>query len=83
MAVGIIKKIRNQLSEGVNNQDVNYLPHHSVIRKNRETTKLRIVYDECAKSQGQQLSLNREQLRTTTITLSTKTGSEILCTTHA
>ena len=28
--------IPNQLSEDLNNQDVNYLPHHAVIRKNRE-----------------------------------------------
>ena len=37
---------------------MHYLPHHAVIRKNRETTKLRIVYDGSAKSPGQQLSLN-------------------------
>ena len=83
LAAGIIKKIANQLSEELNNQDVCYLPHHAVIRKNRETTKLRIVYDGSAKSQGQQLSLNREQLRPTTTTLSTTIGTEIQFTTHA
>ena len=34
------------------------LPHHGVIRKSRETTKLRIVYDGSAKSPGLQISLN-------------------------
>ena len=51
-------RIPNQSSEELNNEDVHYLPHHGVIRKNRETTILRIVYDGSAKSPGQQLSLN-------------------------
>ena len=34
------------------------MPHHAVIRQNRETTKLRIVYDGSAKSPGQEHSLN-------------------------
>ena len=58
LAAGIIEKIPNQSSEELNDEDVHYLPHHGVIRKNRETTKLRIVYDGSAKSPGQQLSLN-------------------------
>ena len=58
LAAGIIENIPNQSSEGLNDEDVHYLPHHGVIRKNRETTKLRIVYDGSAKSPGQQLSLN-------------------------
>ena len=37
---------------------MHYLPHHEVIRKNRESTSVRIVYDGSAKSPGQQLSLN-------------------------
>ena len=58
LAAGIIENIPNQSFEDLNNEDVHYLPHHGVIRKNRETTKLRIVYDGSAKSPGQQLSLN-------------------------
>ena len=58
LAAGIIENIPNQSSEELNDEDVHYLPHHGVIRKNRETTKLRIVYDGSAKSPGQQLSLN-------------------------
>ena len=58
LAVGIIGKIPDQSSKELNNEDVHFVPHHGVIRKNRETTKLRIVYDGSAKSPGQQLSLN-------------------------
>ena len=58
LAAGIIENIPNQSSEDLNDEDVHYLPHHGVIRQNRETTKLRIVYDGSAKSPGQQLSLN-------------------------
>ena len=31
---------------------VHFLPHHVVIRQDKETTKLRVVYDASAKCQG-------------------------------
>ena len=39
-------------------KDVHYIPHHAVIRQNRETTKLCVVYDGSAKSQDQQHAIN-------------------------
>jgi hypothetical protein len=54
--------IKNQLQQGIveevnepNNPvsgTVHYLPHHAVVRTDKETTKVRIVYDASAKSTG-------------------------------
>ena len=60
--------IEEQLSKGIvervaaekdnENEDVHYLPHHAVIRRDHETTKLRIVYDGSAKPPERTHSLN-------------------------
>ncbi len=42
----------------MNGDCVHYLPHHAVIRRDRETTKLRIVYDGSAKPPDRDYSLN-------------------------
>ena len=52
--------IQDQLSQGVveivkdpfvkTDKRVHYLPHHAVVRHDRETTKLRVVYDASAQS---------------------------------
>jgi len=39
-------------------ESVHYLPHHAVIRKERATTKIRIVYDGSAKLNDSEASLN-------------------------
>lgn len=58
--------IKDQLSSGViesvteleGARKVHYLPHQAVIRKDAETTKLRIVYDASAKESKNGTSLN-------------------------
>ena len=57
LASGIIEKVPNPEVETRDNDNTHYLPHHAVIRQNRETTKLRIVYDRSAQSPGQEHSL--------------------------
>ena len=54
MQRGIVEDIphMNQASLG----KVHYLPHHAVLRRNKETTKLRVVYDASASTHG--VSLN-------------------------
>ena len=51
LANGIIERVPNKDSNNEKNAARNhYLPHHAVVRKDRETTKVRIVYDGSAKS---------------------------------
>ena len=55
---GIVEKVPAEQSEVNEGETVHYLPHHGVIRRDRETTKLRIVYDGSAKPPGRNHSLN-------------------------
>ncbi len=59
------RTIKEQLEKGVietvqiREKDlgrVHYLPHHAVVRSDKTTTKLRIVYDASAKSNGPSLN---------------------------
>ena len=53
---GIIEPIDQGTTNGVGK--VHYIPHHEVIRVDKETTKLRVVYDASAKAQSTTPSLN-------------------------
>jgi hypothetical protein len=58
--------IQDQLQKGIveivpqpslsNSDQTHYLPHHPVIRRDKSTSKLRIVYDASAKSTGSSLN---------------------------
>ena len=52
---GIIEKV----PEGTENKaDVKFIPHHCVIRRDHDTTKVRIVFDGSARSSNDVLTLN-------------------------
>ena len=51
---GIIEIVEHP--EEAEGDRIHYLPHHAVIRKDKETTKLRIVYDASARNHGPSLN---------------------------
>ena len=53
---GIIEEVDSK-NIGIIGQ-THYLPHHAVVKKDRETTKVRVVYDASAKSKSSGCSLN-------------------------
>ena len=53
---GIVEPVEQSTNNGVGK--VHYLPHHEVIRVDKDTTKLRIVYDASARSGRNTPSLN-------------------------
>ena len=52
---GIVEPVEQGVNNGVGK--VHYIPHHEVIRVDKDTTKLRIVYDASARSGKNSLSL--------------------------
>ena len=54
---GIIEPVANEDSSMPSETCIHYMPHHPVVRQNRSTTKVRIVYDGSATSH-ENLSLN-------------------------
>ena len=55
---GIVEKIPEEEPNEKEGKNVNYLPHYAVVRRDRETTKLRIVYEGSAKAPERTHSLN-------------------------
>ena len=51
---GIVEVVERDANPGSN--DVHYIPHHVVIRRDKSTTMLRIVYDASTKSEGASLN---------------------------
>ena len=58
LQTGVIEEVPKDEVDNKNSEDVHYWPHHAVIRQDRETTKLRIVYDGSAKLPKHERSLN-------------------------
>ena len=52
---GIVERVPVE-REG--NSEMHYIPHHGVIRNDRDTTKLRIVFDGSVKEGNNEQSLN-------------------------
>jgi len=56
---GIVERVpEEETTSNVDKGQVYYSPHHAVIKKDSETTKVRIVYDGSAKSSKEEMSLN-------------------------
>ena len=55
LQLGIIEKV-SEASTHKNGTGTHYLPHHAIIRQDKSTTKLRIVYDASAKAEGRSLN---------------------------
>ena len=59
LSKGLVERVpAEQIELKKESEHVHYLPHHAVIRRDRETTKLRIVYDGSAKPPDRDHSLN-------------------------
>ena len=50
---GIVEVVKE---DGVSSGMVHYLPHHAWVRRDKDTTKVRVVYDASAKSNGPSLN---------------------------
>ena len=57
LATGIVNLVNDDERDTVEPGKVHYIPHREVLREDRSTTKLRVVYDASSKQKGQ-MSLN-------------------------
>ena len=61
LKAGIIETVKpdilSESTRGDCKSSIHYLPHHGVVREDRQTTKLRIVYDGSARALGDSYSL--------------------------
>ena len=51
---GIIELVDK--ADNISNERTHYLPHHAVVRRDKATTKVRVVYDASAKAEGSSLN---------------------------
>ena len=51
---GIIELVDN--ADSISHETTHYLPHHTVVRRDKATTKVRVVYDASAKAEGSSLN---------------------------
>ena len=58
LRLGILEPVSDTNHSAAGKPVIHYLPHHGVIRKESQTTKLRIVYDGSARDVGDDYSLN-------------------------
>ena len=57
LQLGIIEEVKPETDDKFS-QIVHYLPHHAVLCRDGETTKVPVVYDGCPNSPGNKYSLN-------------------------
>lgn len=55
LQLGIVEKISDRPHQNSDSR-IHYLPHHAIIRTDKQTTKLRIVYDASARDKGPSLN---------------------------
>ena len=55
LRLGIVEKCSDQTCQG-SDDTIHYLPHHAIIHTDKQTTKLRIVYDASARDNGPSLN---------------------------
>ena len=54
--MGIIEKVKPSEIDEPPDERLHYLPHHVVVRQDKEATKVRVVYDASAQSNGPSLN---------------------------